>query len=90
MQEAVKLTAPAPNPVSSTATLSFAVKEQAETSVRLYNTLGQQVATVYEGTPVAGEEQRTRVDMSDLSSGTYFLRLQANGKTATRQVTVVR
>jgi hypothetical protein len=90
MQEAVKLNAPAPNPVSTSASLSFAVKEQAETTIRLYNTLGQQVATVYEGTPQAGDQQRARVDVSDLSSGTYFLRLQADGKTATRQVTVVR
>jgi len=90
MQEAVKLTAPAPNPVSTSANLSFAVKEQAETTIRLYNTLGQQVATVYEGTPQAGEQQRARIDVSGLSSGTYFLRLRADGKTETQRVTVVR
>jgi surface protein len=90
MQEAVKLTAPAPNPTSTSATLSFAVKEQSETTIRLYNMLGQQVATVYEGTPQGGEQQTAQVDVSDLSSGTYFLRLQANGKTATRRITVVR
>lgn len=42
MQEPAKLTPPAPNPASGTAILSFAVKEQAETTIRLYNTLGQQ------------------------------------------------
>jgi hypothetical protein len=90
MQDALKLTAPAPNPASTSASLSFAVKEQAETTITLYNTLGQQVATVYAGTPQAGEEQRTSVDVSGLPSGTYFLRLQAGGTTATERVTVVR
>jgi surface protein len=90
MQEAVKLTAPAPNPVSSTATLSFAVKEQTETTITLYNTLGQRVATLYEGTPQTGEQQRTQLNATGLSSGTYFLRLQAGAHTTTQQVTVVR
>jgi surface protein len=90
MQEALKLTAPAPNPTSTSVSLSFAIKEQSKTTIRLYNTLGQQVATVYEGTPQAGEQQTARFDVSDLSSGTYFLRLQAEGKTTTRRLTVVR
>jgi hypothetical protein len=65
-------------------------KEQTETTVTLYNTLGQRVATLYEGTPQAGEQQRTQLDATGLSSGTYFLRLQAGAHTITRQVTVVR
>lgn len=90
MQEALRLSAPAPNPVSETATLRFAVKQQAEATIRLYNTLGQQVATVYEGTPQAGEGQVARIDVSGLPSGTYFLRLQDGDKTRTRRLTVVR
>jgi hypothetical protein len=76
--------------VSGTATLSFAVKEQAETTITLYNTLGQRVATLYEGTPQAGEQQTTQVDVSGLSSGTYFIRLRSDGKTDTRRISVVR
>jgi hypothetical protein len=45
---------------------------------------------VYEDTPQAGEKQTARFDVSGLSSGTYFLRLKTNEKTATRRVTVVR
>jgi CSLREA domain-containing protein len=90
MQEALRLRGPSPNPVSGRATVSFAVKERTETRITLYNTLGQQVATVYEGTPQAGEEQTARIDVSGLSSGTYFLRLRADGKTRTRRLAVVR
>jgi len=90
MQEALKLNAPVPNPVLGSATLSFAIKEQKETRITLYNTLGQQVATIYQGAPQAGERQTVQFDARALPSGTYFLRLQAGRRMKTERVTVVR
>jgi hypothetical protein len=90
MNEALRLDAPAPNPVHSQATLSFAVKEGGDTRVTLYNTLGQKVATVYRGTPAAEETRRATLSVDDLASGVYFLRLQADGRTETERVTIVR
>ena len=90
MQRPATLRAPAPNPVSSSAAVSFAVKKQAEATIQLYNTLGQQVATVYEGTPAAGESQTARIEATDLPSGVYFLRLEADGRVRTERMTVVR
>jgi uncharacterized repeat protein (TIGR01451 family) len=90
MQEALKLTAPAPNPVSSTATLSFAVKEQAEATVAVYDLLGRRVQTLYGGTPTPGQQQRVQMDASTLPSGAYLLRLRAAGRTETQRVTVLR
>jgi hypothetical protein len=55
IQQPVRLSAPAPNPVRDRATVSFAVKDRAETRITLYSTLGQRVRTVYRGTPTAGE-----------------------------------
>ena len=90
MQQALRLAAPAPNPVQDRATLSFAVQEQADTRLTLYNTLGQKVRTIYRDTPPAGEARTVRLSTTDLSSGVYFLRLQAGAQTETRRVTVVR
>ena len=90
MRESAILKAPSPNPVSSKATLSFAVKEQSSTIIQLYNALGQQVATVYQGTPQAGELHRTHFNADGLPSGTYFLKLKTEKKTTTQRVTVVR
>jgi len=90
MQEALKLTAPVPNPVSSTATLSFAVKEQAEATVVVYDMLGRRVTTLYDGTPAPGQQQRVQMDASTLPSGAYLLRLRAAGRTETQRVTVLR
>ena len=90
MQEALRLAPPSPNPARSASALSFAVKEEAEATVAVYNTLGQRVKTLYDGFPTAGESQRVRVGTDGLSSGTYFIRLEAAGKTKTERLTVVR
>lgn len=90
MDEPVRLTAPAPNPVQNQATLSFAVKEAKTTTLTLYNVLGQQVATLYRGMPAAEESQTVDLSAGDLSSGVYFLRLQAGRRTVTERMTVVR
>ena len=89
MTQALRLAPPAPNPVRQRATVSFAVREKTETTMRLYNTLGQRVATVYRGTPPAGEQQTARLSASDLASGVYFLHLRAGDRTETQRITVV-
>jgi uncharacterized repeat protein (TIGR01451 family) len=77
-----------PNPARRQATVQFAVPERQEVSLRLYDTLGRQVRTLTEGN--AEGRQEMQVDLSGLSSGTYLLRLDAEGQTETQQVTVVR
>ncbi|PSQ92673.1 MAG: hypothetical protein BRD30_02160, partial [Bacteroidetes bacterium QH_2_63_10] len=90
LDEALTLDAPAPNPVSNQATVSFAVKDASQTTLALYNALGQRMATLYDGAPSNGEEQTVTVEAADLPSGVYFVRLQADGQTRTERLTVVR
>ncbi len=90
MQNALRLSAPVPNPARQRTTLSFTVKDAAETRLTLYNVLGQQVATLFDGTPDAGETQTIELQTEDLSSGTYLVRLQTGTHTQTKRLTVVR
>jgi len=91
LEDALSLSAPAPNPVrQQQGTISFAVKEQAEATVSLYNTLGQKVATLYQGTPTPGQATPLTLRTDDLPSGVYLVRLQADGQTRTQRVTVVK
>jgi hypothetical protein len=90
MQEALRVTAPSPNPVRTGATLRFAVKQPAETTVSVYNVLGQRVATLYRGTPAAEETKAVTVSADALPSGAYFLRVTSGEHTETRRFSVVR
>ena len=93
MEEALRLTPPVPNPVRASAQLQFGLREAGEATITLYNMLGQRVATLYEGRPTPGEMQRVRLGarrLSQLSSGVYFVRLRAHGKTRTQRLVRVR
>jgi hypothetical protein len=57
-------------------------------TMRLYDVLGRRVATVA-GDAEAGRHER-RLSVTDLSSGVYFLRLQAGERIRTQRVTIVR
>lgn len=90
MNEAIRLSAPAPNPTRGSATLEFGVKEATEVTVSVYNVLGQRVETLYQGTPQAEQLRDVTLDASSLSSGVYFVRMKAGGQTTTQRLTVVR
>jgi len=90
MSKALSLSAPAPNPVVQQAAISFAVKENAEATVSLYNTLGQKVSTLYQGTPPVGQAKDLTLSTDGLPSGVYLVRLQADGQSRTQRVTVVK
>ena len=77
-----------PNPVRGQATVQFAVPEQQEVQLALYDVLGRRVQMVSDG-PAEGRTEQ-QLDVSGLSSGTYFLRMQTDGHTETQRVTVVR
>lgn len=77
-----------PNPTSRQTTLRYAVPDRQELTIRLYDALGRQVRTVVDGKRQG--RQKTQLDTSTLPSGMYFLRLQVDGQTRTRKLTVVR
>jgi hypothetical protein len=84
----VELLGTYPNPAQSHATVRYALPETQEVSLRLYDVLGRQVQTI-----VRAEQEgrhKRRVDLSELSSGVYFLRLQSDGTVQTQKLTVVR
>jgi surface protein len=90
MQNAVALSPPTPNPVSSTASVTFTVKEGGQTTVAIYDILGRKVTTLFEGRPTSGASNRLYLEASELPSGTYFVRLTSGEQTVTRKFSVVR
>ena len=84
----VKLLPTRPNPAGDWATVRYAVPEAREVSVRLYDAMGQQVRTVTDGTQKGRHTHR--INVTDLASGTYFLRLQAGTQIQTQKLTVLQ
>ena len=80
-----------PNPFSDATTLRFMVAKEQAVVARIYNTLGQLVRTLYEGTPSANTPHSLTIAAEGLSDGLYFVRLTgADGFSATETIQVVK
>jgi len=87
--EAFALKKTYPNPASGRATVEYALPEQSDVTIAVYDVLGRRVATLADGAKQAG--RRTAVlDAGQMPSGTYFVRMRAEDFQQTRRLTVVR
>jgi hypothetical protein len=78
-----------PNPFNPGTQISFTVQQAGNVSIRVYNTLGQEVATLLDGFRDVGTHE-VYFDASRLSAGVYLYVMQADGFTATRQMTLLK
>lgn len=78
-----------PNPFNPTTSINFSLAEAGQASLTVYNMLGQEVAVVANERFSAGEHS-VNFDASALASGIYIYRLQANGQTLTKQMTLIK
>jgi len=78
-----------PNPVGSSTTIEYSLKERVGVEISVYDALGRKVATPVNEQKPAGRFEAT-VDTRDLSSGVYFYRIEAGDFTETKKMTVVR
>jgi hypothetical protein len=68
-----------PNPFNPTTTISFTLQQTSFVTLKVYNMLGQEVATLLDHEEMYDGEQEAEFDASTLSSGVYFYRLMAEG-----------
>lgn len=78
-----------PNPFNPTTTIEFALPRACEVTLKIYNILGAEVATLVSETLPAGNHKRLW-EAEDLSSGVYFYRLQTGDYVTTRKLILVR
>ena len=78
-----------PNPARQQGTVEYALPEKTEVTLRLYDVLGREVATIAQGRKTAGRH-RVQLEVGRLASGVYFGRLQVGDQTLTQKITVVR
>ncbi len=63
-----------PNPFNPSTSISFSIARAAKVTLRVYNLLGQEVATLVDGNKSAGS-YRVVFDAGAIASGVYFYRL---------------
>lgn len=79
-----------PNPVSSTSTITYDLANTANMKIEVFSTLGELVKTVKNYSLATPGVSGFEFDASDLSAGTYFVTMTANGKKVTKIMNVVR
>jgi hypothetical protein len=79
----------APNPFHDVTSIQYEIPRDVHVTLRVYDVLGRRVATFVDHYQSAGRYEVT-VDGASLASGTYFYRLSAGNRTATRRMVVAR
>jgi len=78
-----------PNPFNPTTTISFSVPSSGITSLKIYDVLGNEVATLVNEEKPAGNYE-VNFNASSLSSGTYFYKLQAGSFIETKKMILLK
>ncbi|MBI5470742.1 MAG: T9SS type A sorting domain-containing protein [Ignavibacteriae bacterium] len=78
-----------PNPFNPSTRIAFAVQVSGFTSLRVYDVLGKEVATLVNENLNAGSYETT-FDASGLASGVYFYRLEAGAFSLTKRLMLLR
>jgi hypothetical protein len=84
-----KLSQNYPNPFNPTTQIEYSIPLAGHVSLKVYNTLGQEVATIFEGLQKSGNYIAT-FDGKGLASGVYCYRLQSGGVSMTKSFVLVK
>lgn len=78
-----------PNPFNPNTKISFTLPVSGRTTLKVFNMLGQEVATLVDSHEQAGEYS-VDFDASKLASGVYFYRLESGSFTATKKMVLMK
>ncbi len=78
-----------PNPFNPTTTIRFSIPEAGNVKLTLYNILAQEIKVLVNEAKEAGVHT-INFNASELNSGLYIYKLEANGLTQTRKMTLVK
>jgi hypothetical protein len=78
-----------PNPFNPNTIIKFSLPEQTNVTLKIFNSIGQEVATLLNGEIAAGNHQ-VDFNASALSSGVYFYRISSANFTNTKKMILIK
>jgi hypothetical protein len=78
-----------PNPFNPSTKISYKIKKEGNVSLTVFNLVGQEVSVLVNEKQSAGNYE-VEFDASELTSGVYLYKLQINGFTSVKRMTVLK
>ncbi len=78
-----------PNPFRSSTTIPYSLEDEQNIEIRIFDSSGRLVDTVYKGSASAGEDSK-QFSPTQLSSGVYFYQLVTEKQTITKKMTFLK
>jgi endo-1,4-beta-xylanase len=78
-----------PNPFNPTTNIDFSLPKNGYITLKVYNILGQEVATLFQGFHKAGA-YKVNFNASQLASGVYIYRLQSENVSISKKLVLVK
>jgi hypothetical protein len=79
-----------PNPFNPSTQIEFSLPKQSAVTLKVYNILGQEVATLLGNTTMTGGTHSVMFNARGLASGMYFYRLQAGSFTDVKKMLLLK
>ncbi len=79
-----------PNPFNPSTNISFALPSAQNVTLKVYDMLGREVATLFNNQRMSAGEQTVSFDATGLSSGVYIYQLVGANTTITRRMTLIK
>ncbi len=79
-----------PNPFNPETSIRFALKEDTKASLKVFNTMGQEVATLFDGIAEAGRYYNVKFSSNELSSGFYIYKLVAGDFVSVKKMLLMK
>ncbi len=90
LRDGYTLEAPFPNPSTGSASVKFQVGSYAKASVVVYDLLGREVMSLFDGPAAPGRSYDVHVPTSRLPSGVYILQLSSGRHRSSTQLVIAR
>jgi len=79
-----------PNPFNPETSIRFALKEDTKATLKVFNTMGEEVMTLFDGIAEAGRYYDVKFSGNDLSSGFYIYKLVAGDHVSVKKMLLMK